>query len=258
MSIDPEACLTELRGRELLGDDALCVFASGSIVRGWGNAQSDFDLYVASAAAWTGHVDEQSPVDLDPPTIPVTAFHVDDVRWDVEYWQSGQIDQLFEKVSWSKYDEDDGPLTLSRHEIDFLERLPYADALVGAEWLQAQNEALKASAVRPMLVRSRLNMVDIFTEDAVGQLMSGDQESAVLSARQAFAYAVDALTAHLGEIGHSIKWRARRVRSVQPAPLSFEDYWTLETMVGYDPAAPDRWVEKVLEACQRIVLEVVV
>lgn len=38
-------CLGELERRELLPPSYECVYAAGSLVRGWGNDRSDLDLY---------------------------------------------------------------------------------------------------------------------------------------------------------------------------------------------------------------------
>jgi hypothetical protein len=108
-----------------------------------------------------------------------------------------------------------------------------------------------------MVARS-LDYLDLSTEDATGQLDNDDVESAVIAAKLAFGSAVDALLASHGEFGHNEKWRARRMRAVTPKELSFEDYWSVETMRDFDPATPRSWVEQVLARCNRIATEVVV
>lgn len=257
MPIDLDECLAELTSRDLVPAGAHCVFVSGSLVRGWGNSTSDLDIYVISTGAWTGTPVETVPVRLQPAIVPVNAFFAGNRRWDVEYWQETQIEQLFGYVSWPAYDS--GSLRtqpLGRHEVDVLEQLSYGRPLLGVEWLRAHQRRLADSALRTHLVSQRLNLADIYVEDAAGQLQSGDVECAVLSARIAFGHAVDALTARHGELGQNPKWRPKRLRAVDQPVLDFDDYWRVETMREYDPARPASWVRDVLERCRLIAVEV--
>jgi predicted nucleotidyltransferase len=254
---DPARCLDELRSRDLLPDRYECVYATGSIVRGWGNETSDFDLYVITDAPWQSETSDPSPVALFPETIGVEIFHVDGVRWDVEYWTTGQVDQAIAKTSWKEYEEKAsiGDL-ITVFERDFLERLLYAMPVDGAEWLEQRRRQVADSAFRRMIVARALHNVDTVVEDAVGMLRQGDHDSAVLAARLAFTWAVDALTAAHGVMARSTKWQARRLREAEQSVLSYEDYWAIETMRGYDPADPQRWVADVIAACRTIATNV--
>lgn len=251
--IDPDACLNELRAGGHLPADPHCVFLAGSLVRGWGNATSDLDVYVVAEDRWPGESVEVAPVNLSVPTVPINAFYVAGRRWDVEYWQTAQIDQLLQAVSWTEYDR--GALrerNFTGYEVNVIERMSYGLAALGAEWLEATKKELHGSALPTHLVTQRMHMADIFVEDAVGQLQSHDYESAVLSARRAFGCAVDALMASCGEFGGDQKWRARRFRSVKQDVLTFQEYWQLETMASYQDKRAAAWVEEVLETCRRI------
>jgi hypothetical protein len=107
------------------------------------------------------------------------------------------------------------------------------------------------------MVTRTLARADSFLEDAIGQLGAGDVESAVISAKMAFSHCVDALLESAGEYGfYTPKWRARRMRAVAPGAISFEDYWAIETMRGYDPADPGAWVSSVVRTCQRLSMKI--
>ncbi|MEV0622094.1 hypothetical protein AB0I81_52865 [Nonomuraea sp. NPDC050404] len=248
--------LAGLRTADLLPASHECVFVSGSVVRGWGNPTSDLDLHVISAEPWTGG--ESSHVALDPGTLRHEGAFVDGVRWDVEYWLGGQIEQLLEKVSWKSFEADHAVWkSLSPAEIGMLERLPYAVAVAGADRLHEVRERLRSSAHRSVFVSYALDMADSYTEDAAGQCATGDLHSAVLTARLAFEHAVDALLAGHGQFGSKWpKWRARRWQEANPAVMTFEEFWSLATMRTFDPADPRAWVEQVIAACQKIFMEV--
>ena len=94
-------------------------------------------------------------------------------------------------------------------------------------------------------------------EDSLGQLESGDLHSAVLSARRALGHTVDALLEERGQYGSQLsKWRPRRFQAANPASLPFAKYWELETMQGFDPDNPSKWVNEVLTLCQDLSMKI--
>ncbi|WP_240137681.1 hypothetical protein [Streptomyces sp. MUM 178J] len=258
MNDTPLITLEDLRTHGLLPDTYKAVYLSGSRVRGWGNAASNLNIYVITGdEQWQRPTTNPHPIALRPDTLSVEILTVDGCRWDVEYWMDAQVDQVLSKVTWDEYET--GQIAggrLTSYEIDFLERLTYARAITGEEWLTGRVADLRTSAYRASLVARGLNFADVAVEDAVGQMESGDIESAVLSARIAFGFSVDALLASHDEFGGSPKWRARRYRIAAPPEVSFDEYWALESMQSLDPAAPGKWVEEVVMFCRKVASEV--
>jgi hypothetical protein len=253
-AIDTSVILPELRSRDYLPGDTVAVFASGSMVRGWGNPTSDVDVHVVSETLRTSSIGEAAHVALEPSTLPHELTFASGRRWDIEYWTTAQADQLLAKVSWAAYDSPDSPwATLTRAEHGMLERLPYAVAAAGGRWLAATQQRLRDSAHRVVLAGISLRESDGFIEDAAGQLQAGDVQSAVIAARLAFGHAVDAFQASEGQFGSLWpKWRARRMALVASPALSFGQYWALETMASFDQQNPRAWVEEVLGVCQSL------
>ncbi|MEV7190836.1 nucleotidyltransferase domain-containing protein [Streptomyces sp. NPDC093510] len=261
MATDFKNCLSELEKRALLPDEYSAVYISGSIARGWGNETSDLDIYVITPEPWAGDGEASAPVGLEPNFVPIGITHVNKVRWDIEYWSQSQVEQLIAKVSWASFDSNPRATELMtspmQHELNFLERLPYAVPLVGEEWLRDRREEVASSALRSLATSAQLNLADAYLEDAVGQLKADDLESSVLSAKMAFGHAMDALLAYHGEVGRSWKWRARRFHEVKQDVLTFDRYWALETMRDFDPDNPARWVEEIVQVCRNISFDVV-
>lgn len=253
----PDRCRSVLRERGLLPPGPVAVYLAGSLVRGWGNATSDLDVYVIVREPWLEETTNSQHVSVAPGTVPVEAFDLDGRRWDVEYWLESQVDELLDLVSWEAFES--GRTTagsLTPYEVAFVQRLSFSLVVDGEEWVERRAREFEASAIKAMIATYALYEFDLLTEDAVGMLGNGDVESAVLAARLAFGWAVEALLASAGEFNEQAKWRARRMRSVAPPGLGFEEYWDIETMRHFDPAAPGRWVEDVLRTCQSIVSEV--
>ncbi|WP_251095275.1 hypothetical protein [Streptomyces sp. Caat 7-52] len=254
MSEDRTHQLEELRALDLLPESWVCVFEAGSLVRGWGNASSDVDLYVISEEPWTGEGVSHHPVPLVPAVVLGEEAFVGAMRWDIRYWTRGQVEQVLAKVTWKAFEQGAEELTL--REVQLLDRLAFGAAAGGQELLSHWRVQVEESAFRSILATRILNMADSRVEDAVGQLEAGDVDSAVLSARAAFHYTVDALLASEGECGPGEKWRARRLRAVAPDVLPYDKYWALETMRSLDPADPAAWINEVLSVCRGITMEV--
>ncbi|WP_371785128.1 hypothetical protein [Streptosporangium subroseum] len=257
MAKDHAHIITTLRDNALLPEPCKFVFLSGSMVRGWGNPTSDLDITLITDEPWVSPSAESSFVALDPPIIKWEKIHADGRPWDIEYWQDSQVDQALAKVSHEAFNGDQAAWKLlTEDEIAFLERIPYAVAASDGEWLAERREQQSASAYKSVLVSRSLDYSDSFVEDSCGAGEAGDLDSAVLSARLAFGHAIDALLASHGEFGHSPKWRARRFLKVGPQLLTFDRYWSVETMRTFDPAEPARWIEEVISLCQRVSMEV--
>jgi hypothetical protein len=226
-------------------------------VRGWGNAGSDLDIYVIAESAWRSSTAQVDTVALDPDSIPVEGIIVDGRRWDIEYWLESQVNQVVKKVSAeSLTGNQPAGRRMTSAEITFLQWIGHAQPVDRDEWLGQLRERLAGSAISSVMVLRALHTMDIYAEDAVGQLNSGDVRSAVLSAKLTFRYAIEALLSVYGEYGESTKWFGRRFQAADPKELTFDEYWAVETMRSFDPAAPQRWVREVLELCQRISTEV--
>ena len=254
---DHALIIDTLRGNSLLPKSCESVFLSGSLVRGWGNPTSDLDITLITREPWESPSSESSFVALDPPAVRWEKIHAEGRRWDIEYWQDSQVDQVLDKVSHHAFKKDQAAWKLlTEDEIAFLERIPHAVSVSGPQWLLDRRDQQRESAYGSVLVSRSLDHADSFVEDAAGACEAGDLDSAVLSARLAFGHAIDALLAAHGEFGHSPKWRARRFRKAGPGVLTFERYWSVETMRTFDPADPVRWVEEVVSLCQRVSMEV--
>jgi hypothetical protein len=256
--MDFTGCIPTLTTAGLMPEGPIAVYVGGSAARGWDNASSDVDIYIVTEEKRAVAVSQQL-VMLEGGSVPVEVLHVDGRRWDVEYWQPHQILQLMDKVSWQRFDTDrPAPESFLYTELEFMQRLPRAVALMGEEWLTQIRAEFAASALRAMMITRSLDYLDILTEDALGQLEAGDTHSAVLAAKLAIGAATDAVLAGQGEFGGSPKWRARRMEAASPALLSFAEFWDFETMRHYDAAQPQRWVERVLRKCQFISQELII
>ncbi|MCX4527002.1 MULTISPECIES: nucleotidyltransferase domain-containing protein [unclassified Streptomyces] len=259
MTFDFTRCLDEVSGRGLLPADHRAAFVVGSLARGWANPSSDVDIYVVTDEPWTGAASGSIRVPLTRPDVPTAHFPGagDGRRRELKYWTDGQIGEVLAKVSWAEFDagRSIGQM-VTRDEEQLLERLLACRPLSGEDWVRERQREIEQSAFRAVVVSYCLTNADDFVEDALGQLAVDDLDSAVLSVRQAFGHAVDALLASHGECGRLVKWRARRMAAARPEALPYERYWAVETMRDFDSAAPRAWVEDVITLCKSLSMEV--
>lgn len=238
-------------------EDTVCVFASGSLVSGWGHSASDVDLYIVSGspAAITsttttnrGFNGQQFPL--------VIAYSSDAVRYDIEYWTVGQVGALLEVVSGPGDRDLERADRFGYSEIDCFFRLSIGVALTGDAWLHAIKERINKSNLSVVLARVEFDEADSLAEDAAGMLSAGDQHSALLAAKMAFGHAVDGYLFGRGSFSPAAKWRYRKLSELPDTALSPDIFWDLETMKDLDPNDVRPWIEQVLRTCQCLTMEV--
>lgn len=241
---------------DLLPTNALATYVVGSTARGWAHGTSDTDLVVVSAEP-IAEPHLFMPVPLDPDTVPVAQFSHDGRRFEVKYWLDRQVDQLFDKISWSTFAADhEIEYRLAIAEQVFCARLMCCVPLSGQDWIEQRRRQLTDSAFRSIMIGQALAEADDAIKAAVGQLAAGNAEDAVLLARTAFESVAEALLFDRGDYEAGPKWRARRFRTAAPEHLTFERYWSIQSMRTFDPMNPERWVTMVIELCQQITLEI--
>lgn len=249
--------LAQIPAEIVIPDDTMCVFASGSLVAGWGHAASDVDLYVVTTAP--APVAPATVLDLGLSSRPlpvVVAFGPDGVPYDVEYWTTAQVDELLSAVRDTGDQGHALESRLSYADTDWFFRLSIAVAITGHDWLEAAKRRLAESALPTILAGREFYEADGFIEDALGLADVGDQESAVLAARAALGHAVDGYLFARGSFCPGVKWRYRKLAALPDSAMPLDAYWRLETMRDLDPGTVRPWVENVVQACQALMLEV--
>lgn len=254
---DVSAYRAYLEAAGLLPEDTQSAFCVGSVARGWANPGSDYDIYVVTTAPHRADGLVESSVPLDPDVVPVHVGFADDRRWEIKYWTDNQVGQMLAKVSEERFSSGRVAVALTAVEEVFLERVLTCLPLTGEEWIARRQADIGASAYHEFVVNRSLSLADAAVEDAVGQLAAVDQHSAVLSARSAVGYTVNALLESCGCYGSGYpKWRARRMQEAAPAALPFDHYWAMETMAGLDRQDPGQWVRDTISWCKQMAMEV--
>lgn len=258
MTIAVSKYLPILCGRDLIPADAVAAFLVGSMARGWGHATSDVDVVVVTRSPVTTRDKQSIDVPLEPAVLPISVFEHEDRRWEVKFWLDGQVDQLIAKVSWASFEDESRVANNPLSEVEqlFLERLYSCAPLLGADWVELRREHVAKSAFRTMLITALLSRGDVTADAAMGMLESGETHGAVVAVKEAFDYVIDGLLVSVGEFGALAKWRPRRFRSARQELISFDEYWSIETMQELDQGNPAPWVEGVFVRCKGLASEI--
>lgn len=246
----------EITGKYPLFAGAVCIFAAGSVVQGWGHAASDVDLYVVTDSPLA--VDDSLEyfvrhVSTTDPEIRIVLGEFGAYRADIEVWTAGQMDEVIARFSADTPSQESPELI--ENEQDMLYRLASGQPLSGADWWQARKEAIDRSRYGLWLAENHKLKAETFIEDVGGLLATGDAQTAALAGQLAVLESVDALLAIYGDYSVTRKWMYRRVDKVRPAEISVADAWDMITMAGAstDPAG---WAERAGRLAQRLLLSV--
>jgi hypothetical protein len=231
--------------------DASALFLSGSVIAGWGHANSDIDVYAcfSDADALTKAL-EGVDIQREPDSgAPVVAFYAGDRRWDVEYVLETSVAELIARVTAVV---DFSGVRLSYGDIDLLHRIRIGRPVGGGTKLAEWQAAITASSLTDILTSRYLGMSDGMVDDALGLLEVGDIETAAYCARMAFESLADALLAADGRSCPSAKWRIRQLQEAAAGPLTAREYLEVVEMRGYDGRA---WVENTIDRIRELTLE---
>lgn len=248
---------TEITGRYPQFAGATSIYAAGSLVQGWGHANSDLDLYVISddavGLAGSGLEYFERQVSTADPDMFIVLGEFGAWRADIELWRTEQIDEVIGRFAGDTPSQESGEL--GRTEQDMLYRLVSGAPLLGEAWWRERRDTILASRYGLWLAENRKLSAEGLLEDVGGLLISGDNETAVLAARDAVFAAIEALLAVHNDLSINRKWLFRRVRQVRPPELSEQEAWQALTMVGA-AEAPAEWAERTAALAQRLLLSV--
>jgi hypothetical protein len=249
VAIPPEQALEE---RVPGFSRAAAVFVSGSLVAGFGHANSDVDVYVCFASA-EDRQDALQPMQTttEPDSgMPMSVFYADEVRWDVEYHLAGDVEALIERV---EEPEEPSQVILSDSEIDLLYRISVAKPIRGAELVESWQRRTVESKLGEILTTRYFAVVDAAVEDALGLLETGDVSTAAYCARNAFEQGTAAVLASSGRYCPSAKWRISQLRKHPAGSITAEEYLEVVEMRDFD--GPE-WVERVVDRTRDLAFEI--
>lgn len=205
--------------------DTDAVAWTGSTAVGWGNPLSDVDLYAFSDSRPALPVDETMETwpgrDLSGLTWMNWMGRYDDVCLDLKIWPSGCLEQLL-----APYLGDDEPESCGFSETmqDFVYRISVAVPLSNEPFFREKQQLIRDSTYGRALARRAKWRAETHLTDVAGQVASGDDRSARMSASLAAYYASDHCLLLAGQLCRRRKWLVRRIQDAPSCGVDADEY----------------------------------
>lgn len=225
------------------------IYLSGSLIEGYGNAESDIDVYVI-------YPDELPALryDNDMQTNVISIEYLAERRVDIESWSKSQVlatAQRFRDCASNKWDE---CIAMAYNELDFAHHIRTGIPLLHEEHFQQLRQAFDFQHVSRIHMTRYLEWYHSAHEDTSGAITSQQYGTALLMARRAIQLAIDVLLASQGETNMGEKWRFFKLEKLGDRSL-IEQYWALETQGISSQAAVLDYAKACLTFASQLVLK---
>lgn len=205
---------------------AAAVCMTGSTAAGWSNTFSDVDLYVFADHELDLPVDETMETwpGADPSGI---RWHnwmgvYDNARIDLKVWPTDTLG-----TALRPYLENEVEFCgMGDFLQDFVYRLSIGIPLKNDDFFERMRELLDSSSYRRALARFLKAEAENCLTDVAGQLDSGDDMTARVSAVLAAGFVADACLVLSGQLCRRKKWLLRRLQSTPECGIGVDEYRT--------------------------------
>jgi hypothetical protein len=199
----------------------LTAYVAGSLVEGYGNPQSDLDLFVlfegappvaeggAVAAAFDGAGIYR--IDLD---------YIDGIRVDTECWPLQVVLDVARRLNEAKAEDWTAPVSLPEEVFQLAHGVRIGLPVAAEAEFARVRAAFDWDHVCLLRYLRHMSLYTASSEDAVGAVQAGDHATALLTSREALGSATDALLAASGSTNTKPKWRFTKLRAMGLADVA--------------------------------------
>jgi len=220
----------------LVEAEAVCM--TGSTAAGWSNTFSDVDLYVFADHELNLPIDETMETwpGADPSGI---RWHnwmgvYDNARIDLKVWPTDTLATALRPY----LDTEVEFCAMGDFLQDFVYRLYIGIPLQNEDFFERMRKLLDQSSYRRSLARALKAEAENCLTDVAGQLDSGDDMTARLSAVLAAGFVADACLVLSGELCRRKKWMLRRLQSTPQCGIGVDEY-RMTVLDGARPGESD-------------------
>jgi hypothetical protein len=179
------------------------VYASGSVVEGFGNSRSDIDIFVVGDGR-----PRDSGVVIEKEQFAISIHFLGKRRVDFEYWPVQQMHAIAARLNGIHVGEDFVADKLAPVEKLLIHRLKVAIPLCNPAQLSNLQSQIDWPRFQAYLVQEATHRIDGAIEDVWGMMETGRLLDATLRARDIAGFAADAGRFAQGETNPLEKWRA--------------------------------------------------
>jgi hypothetical protein len=209
--------------REIVTAPDDVVFVSGSLVEGFGNENSDLDLFLVRAEG------ERT----DDPRLVLSTVGFEGSYVDYEVYNQANMSAISARINGTDVANLRSVWEIPLDRLDLYYRTAIAEAGYNAEGLRAlQRDFDREVAARVLAVWTALRSV-CKLQEAGESLEAGFAAQALVSAQAAAAYAADSHLATQGEAYPNLKWRYEKIeRRFGKGSALFRRLWALKSPGG--------------------------
>lgn len=213
--------------------EAVTAYVAGSLVEGYGNTQSDLDLFVLFAGAPPAAAGGVAAAFDGAGIFRVDLDYTDGVRVDTECWPLPTVLEVAQRLNESPADDWTAPVSLPEELFQLVHGIRIGLPVAAPEEFARLQGAFDWEHVCLLRYLRHMSVYTGTSEDAVGAVRAGDHGTALLTSREALGAATDALLAAAGSTNTKPKWRFTKLRGMGKAELA-EDILAAE--LDPDPA----------------------
>ena len=202
-----------------LNSENTLVYIAGSLAEGFGNVNSDVDIYILCNK---GEGFEKIKMDSVSDEILLesnnTLIHniIDDgIRYDFEYWDWKDVNSAIKKLNSFDFKAEQYLERLTKNEMDFIHRLKHGISLENnQEFTKFYNE-VKFENLSFIQVIEHSEQFDGYIEDIEGALISEDFGTVYILANLLLETTISSFLSAHGETNPSRKWLFRKITRYQ-------------------------------------------
>jgi hypothetical protein len=227
------------------------IFISGSVIEGYGNAESDLDLFVVYPEALP-----EVRAEYTATTNLTSLEYVGDWRLDIESWSRSQIIDAARRFRECSADLENWAecIQFTIAELDLAHRINIGIPLYNEpNFVELRNE-FDAQHFSEILRTRFIYYYGVSLEDATGAISSKQYGTALIATRKTLQFAVDALLAAHGETNAKDKWRFFKLEKLGNASL-IDLYWRLELPCISQGDEVLAWARDCLSVANQIVID---
>ncbi|MFL6137838.1 MAG: hypothetical protein ACJ74O_08580 [Frankiaceae bacterium] len=202
--------------------EAVCL--TGSTAAGWSNTFSDIDLYAFSDRTLDLPIDETMETwpGADPSGVRWSNWMgvYDNARIDLKVWPTDTLATALEPYLAAEVEF----AAMGDFLQDFVYRLSIGIPLKNEDFFRRMRELLDSSSYRRALARFLKAEAENCLIDVAGQLDSGDEMTARVSAGLAAGFVADACLVLAGQLCRRKKWLLRRLESAPGCGIKVDEY----------------------------------
>ncbi|MBD3861252.1 hypothetical protein IEE86_16115 [Bacillus sp. 28A-2] len=238
------------------------VYTAGSIMEGFGNENSDVDVYIicdlgAISNEFAGGYKEGEISIIEENTIVYNTI-IGDTRYDFEYWDWKEVNKIVEKLNNFNFGTDQYKDRLSKSEIDFIHRLKYGNPVINKNSFASFIKNIVFDNLGYIQVIVHSEQYDGYLEDIEGALLSNDFGTSYVISKLLLETSVTSFLSVHGETNPSRKWLYRKLERFQNNNNNeinlLKKYLTLDSYC-FDERNIESHIETVIEFCQELNLK---